>query len=254
MKRLTLSLLFLFFWNHSNAQTTTEENTSEEAVAPKFVLVFSKTAGFRHESIEKGVETIRKLGRDNGFVVLQTETSEDFNAAYLANYLLVVFMSTTQDVLNDTQQSAFENYIKGGGSFMGIHAATDTEYDWPWFGKLVGAYFDGHPSNTNVRDGKIAVLDTSHPSTAHLGKVWQRTDEWYNFKNLNPEVTVLLNLDETSYEGGTNGKNHPIAWYHEFDGGKSFYTGGGHTDESFDEPAFQQHLLGGILWCLGVKP
>ncbi|MEM6895513.1 MAG: ThuA domain-containing protein [Bacteroidota bacterium] len=254
MKRLTLSLLLLVLWSCSNAQTGTEENASEEVVPPKFVLVFSKTAGYRHESIEKGTETLRKLGRDNGFVVLQTETSEDFNATNLANYQLVVFLSTTQDVLNDKQQTAFENYIKGGGSFMGIHAATDTEYDWPWFGKLVGAYFDGHPNNPNIRDAKIDVLDNSHPSTAHLSSTWQRSDEWYNYKNLNPKMKVLLNLDETSYEGGTNGKNHPIAWYHEFDGGRSFYTGGGHTNESFDEPAFQQHLLGGILWCLGVKP
>ncbi len=133
MKRLTLSLLLLVLWSCSNAQTNIEEDTSEEVVPAKFVLVFSKTAGYRHESIEKGVETLRKLGRDNGFVVLQTETSEDFNATNLANYQLVVFLSTTQDVLNDEQQVAFENYIKGGGSFMGIHAATDTEYDWPWF-------------------------------------------------------------------------------------------------------------------------
>ena len=254
MKRLTLSLLLLVLWSCSNAQTNIEEDTSEEVVPAKFVLVFSKTAGYRHESIEKGVETLRKLGRDNGFVVLQTETSEDFNATNLANYQLVVFLSTTQDVLNDEQQVAFENYIKGGGSFMGIHAATDTEYDWPWFGKLVGGYFNGHPNNPNIRDAKIDVLNNTHPSTVHLGSTWRRSDEWYNYKNLNPKMKVLLNLDETSYEGGTNGENHPIAWYHEFDGGRSFYTGGGHTKESFDEPDFQKHLLGGILWCLDVKP
>ncbi|MEO1484192.1 MAG: ThuA domain-containing protein [Bacteroidota bacterium] len=254
MKRLTLSLLLLVLWSCSNAQTNTEENASEEVVPPKFVLVFSKTAGYRHESIEKGVETLRKLGRNNGFVVLQTETSEDFNTTNLTNYQLVVFLSTTQDVLNDEQQVAFESYIKGGGSFMGIHAATDTEYDWPWFGKLVGGYFDSHPNNPNIRDAKIDVLNNTHPSTVHLGSTWQRSDEWYNYKNLNPKMKVLLNLDETSYEGGTNGENHPIAWFHEFDGGRSFYTGGGHTKESFDEPDFQKHLLGGILWCLGVKP
>lgn len=253
MRRLTLILLFICFTGSAFSQNADGMESSKEMVPPKFVLVFSKTAGYRHKSIEKGVATLRKLGRDNGFVVLQTETSEDFNPTNLTNYQCVVFLSTTQDVLNDKQQTAFENYIKGGGSFMGIHAATDTEYDWPWFGKLVGGYFNGHPNDPNVRDAKIDVLTTAHPATAHLGSTWQRTDEWYNYKNLNPKMKVLLNLDETSYEGGTNGKNHPIAWYHEFDGGRSFYTGGGHTEESFDEPDFQEHLLGGILWCLGVK-
>ena len=106
---------------------------------PDFVLAFTKTSGYRHKSIEKGVHTLRQLGRKNGFIVLQTETSEDFNAENLKNYKLVVFLSTTQNVLNDQQQRVFENYIKSGGSFLGIHAATDTEYDWPWYGKLVGA-------------------------------------------------------------------------------------------------------------------
>ncbi|MGD1947982.1 MAG: ThuA domain-containing protein [Croceivirga sp.] len=224
--------------------------TMEEAV-PELVLVFTKTEGFRHENIEKGVKTLRELGRENGFIVLQTETSEDFNTENLKNFRLVVFLSTTGDVLNDVQQKAFEDYIRNGGAFMGIHAASDTEYDWPWYGKLVGAYFAGHPQGTPT--AKINVVDKSHPSTANLSDVWERTDEWYNFKNLNPEVNVLLNLDETSYEGGTNGENHPFAWYHEYDGGRSFFTGGAHTKASFDEPAFRQHLLGAMEWCLGRK-
>lgn len=218
---------------------------------PDLVLVYTKTEGFRHESIATGVKALREMGRKNNFIVLRTESSEDFNSENLANYSLVVFLSTTMDVLDESEQKAFEGYIQSGGSFLGIHAATDTEYDWPWYGKLVGGYFESHPNNPNVLEAKIDVLTNEHSSTTHLNDTWKRTDEWYNFKNLNPDVTVVMKLDEKSYDGGTNGENHPIAWYHEFDGGRAYYTGGGHTNESYSEPDFRKHLLGAIFWCLG---
>ena len=247
--RRHLCLLFITtFFVQASCQDSAQQQLGGAPI-PELVLAFTKTAGFRHQSIEKGVQTLRELGRENGFIVLQTESSEDFNEDNLKNYKLVVFLNTTMDVLDAGQQRAFEQYIKGGGSFMGIHAAADTEYDWPWYGRLVGAYFDGHPNNPNVRQAKIDVLVKDHPSTAHLTDTWVRNDEWYNYKDLNPSMNVLMNLDETSYEGGTNGENHPIAWYHEFDGGRAFYTGGGHTDAAFDEPDFRKHLLGGIFWC-----
>ena len=116
---------------------------------------------------------------------------------------------------------------------MGIHAAADTEYDWAWYGKLVGGYFESHPEQ---QQAKIDVVDRTHPSTVHLKNEWLHFDEWYNFKNLNPKVNVLMKLDESTYKGGTNGNNHPIAWYHEFDGGRAFYTGLGHTEEAYDDP------------------
>lgn len=250
--RFTVLLLTFCFVVCACAQ---EEPAKEEenVKMPELVMVFTKTEGWRHKSIEKGVQTLRELGRQNGFVALQTESGEDFTSQNLQNYKLVVFLNTTLDVLNDAQQRAFEAYIKGGGAFLGVHAASDTEYDWPWYGKLVGGYFVSHPNDPNVRQAKIDVVSKAHPSTEHLQDSWTRTDEWYNFKDLNPEVTVLLNLDETTYEGGTNGSNHPIAWYHEFDGGRAFYTGGGHTEDSYDEPMFRNHLLGAIEWCLKRK-
>ena len=244
-----LCLLFItLFFVQASCQDS-EQQPLEGAPIPELVLAFTKTEGFRHQSIEKGVQTLRELGRENGFIVLQTESSEDFNPENLKNYKLVVFLNTTEDVLDAGQQQAFEDYIKKGGSFMGIHAAADTEYEWAWYGRLVGGYFNGHPNNPNVRQAKIDVLIKDHPATAHLKNEWIRNDEWYNFKDINPDIKVLMNLDETSYEGGTNGENHPIAWYHEFDGGRAFYTGGGHTEAAFDEPDFRKHLLGGILWC-----
>ncbi|SHG77850.1 ThuA domain-containing protein [Flagellimonas flava] len=248
MKSYLFFLLALFMVAGSVAQDNPQ--AQEKQKVPEIVLVFSKTAGYRHKSIEKGVQTLKELGRANGFIVLQTETSSDFNLQNLSNYKLIIFLSTTMDVLNDEEQDAFKAYINKGGNFLGIHAATDTEYDWPWFGKLVGAYFENHPQQQKA---KIDVVDRSHPSTAHLKEEWVHFDEWYNFMNLNPNVNVLMKLDESSYDGGTNGDNHPIAWYHEYDGGRSFYTGLGHTEEAFDDSDFKQHLLGAIEWCLGRK-
>ncbi len=251
MKLTQLTLLIvacLAISTYAQESTSTQETTTQKM--PELVMVFTKTEGYRHASIEKGVQTLRELGRENGFIALQTESGEDFTAGNLGNYKLVVFLSTTMDVLDDNQQRAFESYIKNGGAYFGIHAAADTEYDWPWYGRLVGGYFESHPDNPNVLSAKIDVLSKDHSSTAHLNDTWTRSDEWYNYKNLNPKVNVLLNLDETTYAGGTNGSNHPIAWYHEYDGGRAYYTGGGHTEASFDEPAFRQHLLGAIQWCI----
>lgn len=215
------------------------------------VLVFSKTTGFRHESIPQGIAAIRQLGAENGFSVDTTEDAGKFTGDNLKQYRAIVFLNTTGDVLNLAQQTNFERYIQAGGGYVGVHSATDTEYSWPWYNQLAGAYFQSHPNDPNVRKATIDVLDKSHPSTRHLPDKWTRTDEWYNFKSLNPEVKILANLDEKSYEGGTNGDNHPAAWYHEFDGGRAFYTAGGHTSESYSEPEYVQHLLGGIRWAMG---
>lgn len=245
-------LFFTFFAIHGQEKTLVTEAQQESTdMTVDQLLVFTKTLGWRHKSIEKGVTTLEELGAAHNFKITQTEDSLYFNAANLKKYKLVVFLSTTLDVLGADQQTAFEDYIRSGGNFMGIHAATDTEYDWPWYGRLVGAYFESHPNNPNVRKAKLKVLKKNHPSTVHLEDIWIRDDEWYNYKSINPDIKVLITLDESSYEGGTNGANHPIAWYHEFDGGRIFYTGGGHTKESYDEPAFRKHLLGGIFYCLG---
>ena len=223
---------------------------SRYKIPPAQLLVFTKTNGFRHKSIEKGVATLRKLGLENNFGVVHTEDSLQFNTETLKRYQLVVFLSTTMDVLGDREEAAFKDYINNGGNYMGIHAAADTEYDWPWYGELAGAYFLSHPKQ---QEAKIEVVDRTHASTKHLNDTWMHFDEWYNYKNINPDLNVLMKLDESSYEGGKNGDNHPIAWYHEFDGGRAFYTGLGHTDEAYDQPDFRQHLLGGIEYCLGRK-
>ncbi|MEJ0091490.1 MAG: ThuA domain-containing protein [Limisphaerales bacterium] len=214
------------------------------------VLVFSETAGFRHDSITNGIAAIRMLGTNNDFEVDASEDASVFNDANLSNYQAVIFLSTTGDILNANQQDAFERYIKNGGGFVGIHSASDTEYSWPWYGGLVGAYFSSHPAGTPTATVKVA--DRINPSTASLPKRWIRTDEWYNFQtNPRGNVHVLATLDETTYSGGTMGFDHPIAWCHDYDGGRAWYTAGGHTPESYSDPLFLQHLLGGIEYAVG---
>ncbi|WP_382303986.1 ThuA domain-containing protein [Herbiconiux sp. UC225_62] len=222
------------------------------AAEPDFkVLVFSKTAGFRHGSIPAGIAAIQQLGEANDFAVDTTEDGASFTEENLAQYDVVVWMSTTGDVLNAEQQTAFEEYIENGGGYAGVHAASDTEYDWPWYGELVGAYFAGHPAEQNAT---VKVEDHAHPSTEHLGDTWDRFDEWYNFRtNPRSNVHVLAALDEKSYTGGTMGIDHPTAWCQNFDGGRSWYTGGGHTDASYSDPAFLEHLLGGIKTAAGAE-
>ncbi|MEU4364758.1 ThuA domain-containing protein [Promicromonospora sp. NPDC023987] len=222
------------------------------AAEPFDALVFSKTAAFRHGSIPTGIEAITQLGAANDFTVTATEDASVFSDDGLADYEVVVFLSTTGDVLDADQQAAFERYIQGGGGYAGIHAASDTEYDWPWYGELVGAYFASHPAQ---QDATIDVEDHAHASTAHLPDRWDRFDEWYNFRS-NPrgDVHVLASLDEDSYDAGGDamGADHPTAWCQVYDGGRSWYTGGGHTDASYAEPGFLEHLLGGIQTAAGV--
>jgi type 1 glutamine amidotransferase len=221
--------------------------------APDYrVLVFSRTMGFRHDSIPDAVQAVSTLGAEHGIAVDATEDADMFDDEHLASYAAVMFLLTTGDVLNNGQQAAFERYIHNGGGFIGVHSATDTEYDWPWYGSLVGTYFADHPPGT--------YLAAVHPegerdaSTSELPDAWLRNDEWYNFRSnprASPDVVVLATLDEATYPGGTMG-DHPIAWRHAFDGGRAWYTAGGHTRESYRDPLFLSHLLGGIQYAAGL--
>jgi cytochrome c len=218
---------------------------------PRFTaLVFSKTTAYRHVSIPQGIAALKALGADHGFALDSTEDAARFTDAELAGYKVVVFLSTTGDILDAVQKAAFERYIRSGGGFVGIHSASDTEYQWPWYGRLVGAYFANHPE---IQPATTHIEDPTHPSTTDLPAVWQRTDEWYNFRS-NPRgaVHVLATLDEATYSGGKMGTDHPIAWCQVIDGGRSWYTAMGHTSESYAEPLFRLHLLGGIESAAGI--
>lgn len=214
------------------------------------VLVFSRTMGFRHLSIPDGIGAIRELGTGR-WCVDATEDPAVFTAENLRRYRAVVFLSTTGNVLDDAQQKAFEDYFRAGNGWVGIHAAADTEYEWPWYGKLVGAWFKGHPRN---QQATVNVEDRTHRSTAMLPAEWKRLDEWYSFRsNPRSDVHVLASLDEKSYDPEKVPMgDHPIAWCHEFDGGRAWYTALGHTKESYSEKLFLEHVREGIEWAAGI--
>lgn len=224
-----------------------QSNASARLSDSKKILVFTKTNGFYHTSIVAGVKAIQQLGDENKVQVDTTSDAGYFTPRRLKQYDAIVFLSTTGDILNEQQQRAFQQYISRGGGFVGIHAAADTEYDWPWYNDLVGAYFLSHPQQ---QQALLFVRDSTHPSTRHLPANWSKWDEWYNYKNIQPHIKVLMTLEESSYSGGTNGSFHPIAWCHEWNGGRAFYTGLGHTDASYTDPLFLQHLWGGITYAM----
>lgn len=232
---------------------------ADDVAAEPRVLVFSRTAGFRHASIPAGVAAIEGLGEVSGFAVVATEDPAVFSDDGLAGFDVVVFLSTTGDVLDEDQEAAFERFIGRGRGYVGIHAAADTEYEWPWYGGLVGAYFKGHPP---VQEATVLVGDRGHPSTVDIPERWIRRDEWYDYRD-NPRerdgagadssgrIKILATVLEDSYTGGGMGADHPIAWCQEYGGGLAWYTGGGHTVEAFAEPEFLSHIAGGIRWAAG---
>ncbi len=215
------------------------------------LLVFTKTAGYVHASIPAGVAALKTLGERSGFDVDATADAAAFRDDNLKRYAAVVFLSTTGDVLDDAQQAALERYVRAGGGFVGIHSASDTEYEWPWYGRLVGAYFASHPKGTPT--AIVRIVDAGHPSTSGLPAAWERTDEWYDWKALPQGVRILAKVDESTYSGGKMGADHPVAWCHDYDGGRAFYTAMGHTAESYADPLFLDHLLGGIRWTVRAE-
>jgi uncharacterized protein len=214
------------------------------------VLLFTRTAGYRHDSIPAAIATFRDLQTQGGFAVSVTEDPGQLTAESLGRFAVVVFLMTSGDVLDDAQQAAFQDWIGGGGAYLGVHSASDTEYDWPFYGELVGAYFSRHP---DIQPAAVYVEDGSHPAMLGLPSPWLRRDEWYDFR-VDPRgaVTVLATVDEGSYVGGGMGADHPIVWAHATPaGGRAFYTAMGHTKESWSEPVFRQHVLAALRWAAG---
>jgi type 1 glutamine amidotransferase len=214
------------------------------------VLLFSRTAAVRHDSIPDAVAALQAMQAVGGYRATATENPEAFTTDGLSCYQVVVFLLTTGDVLDDAQQTAFEGWVNAGGGYVGVHSAADTEYDWPFYGELVGAYFRRHPA---VQQANVDIEATEHPLVAGLPSPWVRTDEWYDFRaNPRPQVTVLATVDESTYTGGTMGADHPITWVHPTTGGgRAFYTAMGHTKESYADPTFQQFLVAALRWTAG---
>ncbi len=214
----------------------------------KTVLIFCLTKGFHHASIDDGIVAFIKLGVENNFAVDTTTDVNVFTTDNLKKYKALIFLSPTgTNILNDAQKSAFKQYIHSGGGFVGIHAATDVNYEWEWYGELVGAFFEKHPK---IQNAKLNIIMPKNKINKGLPQPWMHKDEWYNFKNVSPKINVLIKIDETSYTGGSMNNDHPISWYHEFEGGKVFYTALGHTKECYTDPLFLRHVLAGLKWVM----
>lgn len=213
------------------------------------LLVFTKTAGFRHSSIPDAIKAMGTLAETHSWTLAYTEDSSEFTTDNLSRFKAVVWLLTSGDVLNAKQESAFEQFVKSGGGYVGVHSASDTEYSWGFYGSLVGAYFSGHPA---VQSGEIVVEELCHPATLNLPNPWERVDEWYTFQdNPRERVNVLYTIDESSYNSsGFEMGDHPLAWYQNVGKGRAFYTALGHTSASYSEAVFLEHISGAINWVL----
>jgi len=210
-------------------------------------LVYTRTTRYRHDSIPAGIAALRELGRDGGFEVDASEDPQSFTPGNLDAYRVVVFLSTSGEVLTEDGRAAFADWVQAGGGFVGVHLAAGTERDWDFFGELVGARFTRHPA---YQAAVVTVEDQRHPATAHLPAQWPFSDEWYEF-DANPRGTVrmLASIDERCYEDGTMGPDHPLIWCHENCGGRAFYTALGHDESAYADPAFRAHLEGALTWA-----
>jgi type 1 glutamine amidotransferase len=240
MLGLAISILVSSYTGHSRPAR----------LAKPGVLIFCKTNGYHHASITTGIAAITKLGQENGFAVDSTADSTWFREKTLKKYKALIFLSPTGTVFGPEEEKALQEYIHHGGGFVGVHAAADCEYNWQWYGDLVGGYFKSHPKQ---QEAKFIIVDKNNPATQGLPDPWTHFDELYNYKYYAPDIKVLINIDESSYTGGENGANHHMAWYHDFEGGRSFYTALGHTDASWSDPLFLHHLLAGIQYAMGKK-
>jgi type 1 glutamine amidotransferase len=223
-------------------------------------LLVTTTNGWRHESVHAGVLAIQQLGLRNLFDVVYFDDPNSFTDKRLEQFQVVIFLNTTGNILDTAQQKVMERFIQSGKGFVGIHSASDTEYDWEWYTKLLGRMFKIHPA---IQTAKIKILDPKFPGLQDFadGKLW--TEEWYEFgPEKTPGLNYVLGVDETTYnakvdwgrvKGEGMGAVHPLAWYHNYDGGRAFYTALGHVPTNFSEPAFLNHLYAGILWAATGK-
>jgi uncharacterized protein len=223
-------------------------------------LLITKTNGWHHESLHYAVVALKKLAKEKMFDVKVWEDPNGFTDKYLEQFQVIIFLSTSGNIFDSTQQKVMERFVQSGKGFVGIHSASDTEYDWPWYNKLVGRMFHIHPV---VQTAKLKIVDATFPGLEGFAndKLW--TDEQYEFgEEKVTDLKYILAVDEASYNpkaqwgdriGNGMGKFHPLAWYHNFDGGRSFYTALGHLSTIYSDKAFLNHVYAGILWAAAAK-
>jgi type 1 glutamine amidotransferase len=227
------------------------------AAGPPRVLLFSHSTGYRHASIGPGIAAIQGLGAREKIVIVPSEDPNVFSAEGLSGFDAIIFLSTSTDPKNPQSEwfqgprrDALQAFVRRGGGIVGIHAASDSHYNWPWYGRMIGGHFTRHPQGTP--EGTLRVVDRKHRSTRALPETMRRVDEWYYFDDYDPENHILVTLDPASI-GEKDVNPNPVSWSHEFEGGRVFYTAMGHTDESYADPNFLTHLAGGLRWVLGKK-
>lgn len=218
-------------------------------------LTLDGKKGYVHDNIPNSIAAIRQLGAENGFAVDVSEDPRDFTAANLRKYRVLIFSNTNNQILDtEEQKAALQGFVRGGGGVAGIHSACGSMRGWPWFWSLIGGSFVRHPK---LQEFTVHVVDRRHPSTRFLGETWKVTDEFYFLRDMPQGLSVLLAGDLTTLvdpqkpQGATT---HPLAWYHDYEGGRCWFTSLGHRKEVYDDPVFRKHILGGILWAMGHSP
>jgi type 1 glutamine amidotransferase len=248
-----LKIVFLFSLLFFSVQTIVAQKQFK-------ALLVTTTRGWQHESVHNGVLAIQQMSVRNFFDVVLWEDSKGFTDKFVAQFQVIIFLNTTGDIFDSAQQKVLERFVESGKGFVGIHSASDTEYDWEWYTKLVGRMFHVHPA---IQTARMKILDATFPGLQGFADNKLFTDELYEF---GPEKTTglhyILGVDESSYNPSVNWKDkkgtgmgalHPLAWYHEYDGGRSFYTALGHVPANFSDPAFLNHLYAGIFWAATGK-
>ena len=224
---------------------------------PAHVLVYSGSTGFRHDSIPAAVEALKSIGAKAGYVVDTSEDPEIFTAEKLKAYKAIVLVSTTTDPKKPesewfvgARRDALQGFLKDGKGILALHAAGDSHYHWPWYGKMIGGYFERHPKGTPK--GVQTVVDAKHPATAKLPTTIERNEEWYYYKDFDPTMHVLITVDPATIgEGEADVNVNPLVWYHDYGGGRVFYSGLGHTSESYSEPYLVTLITGGLTYAVG---
>ena len=247
---------------HSVGGRSQAEESGGQSKQGMNVLVFTKTVGFYHDSKPNAIKAFYEIAHENKWQITFTEDSTMFSEKELSKYNVMVFLLTTgNNLLNDEEKTALQTYVENGGGFVGVHSATDTEYKWPWYERLVGAHFLGHPP---VHEGKLIIEKRNHPATKCFGADTMKwKDEFYSFDRnprKNGNMEVLVSIDEKSYNIDENlwFKNvnivmgdHPLIWCQHIGRGRSFLTSLGHTAELYDNDMFRKHLTGAMMWAAG---
>jgi type 1 glutamine amidotransferase len=242
--------------------TAIAAETTPAPAGPRInLLVISKTAGYRHQVIPTGIKTLVEIAQEAKWGVTATEDTSLVTPEFLGHFDVVVFLMTTKAIFTPEEKAAIEAFVKGGKGVITIHTGADTEYEWPWYNRQLGAKFLGHPPAQKAR---LVIEDRSHPATSFFPAAeWVTTDEWYSFdRDPRPDVHVLISIDESSYNVDDNRwfagakqrmGDHPLVWWTLDGKGRVFQTALGHTEEMWADPLYRAHLKGAIEWTAGLK-